>query len=246
MDRTKNNDSPWPWDRGDDAQENTPAGKLKSFKVAKKPPKGIWCPVSEKDAANLVELRIVEHEHDKGEKAEKTTMVNLYQFRSRHPTAIDDFIDTCYKWYIEQLKKMEDDSRYLYEMQVAPGSKSTDSDESASRVFKRYKLSDAKSFDSLFFDEKARLLAQVKHFSGKTGKYAVGGYPHKLGLLLHGPPGTGKTSLIKALAQHTSRSIVNVPLARIATNQELMDIMFDQSYMVAGDDVSHAAVRTPQ
>ena len=69
---------------------------------------------------------------------------------------------------------------------------------------------------------------QLKHFQAKTGKYAVQGYPHKLGLLLHGPPGTGKTSLIKALAQHTGRSIVNVPLARISTNQELMDIMFDQ------------------
>ena len=83
----------------------------------------------------------------------------------------------------------------------------------------------------------AKLLGLLKHFVNRTGKYAVQGYPHKFGLLLHGPPGTGKTSLIKALAQHTGRSIVNVPLARITTNQELMDIMFDQSYMVMGDEV---------
>ena len=107
----------------------------------------------------------------------------------------------------------------------------------ASRVFKRYRLSDEKQFSSLFFDEKEKLLGLLKHFVAKTGKYAVQGYPHKLGLLLHGPPGTGKTSLIKALAQHTGRSIVNVPLARISTNQELMDIMFDQQYMVMGDEV---------
>lgn len=35
------------------------------------------------------------------------------------------------------------------------------------------------------------------HFLHKTGKYAIAGYSHKLGLLLHGPPGTGKTSLVK-------------------------------------------------
>ena len=80
-------------------------------------------------------------------------------------------------------------------------------------------------------------MALLKHFTSKSGKYAIQGYPHKVGLLLHGPPGTGKTSLIKALAQHTRRSIVNVPLARITTNQELMDIMFDQQYCVHGDEV---------
>ena len=51
------------------------------------------------------------------------------------------------------------------------------------------------------------------------GKYGIKGYPHKLGLLLHGPPGTGKSSLIKALALHTERHIIDVPLARIKTNQ---------------------------
>ena len=232
---TKTNDSPWPWD-DDDSVENTPAGKLKSFKVSKKPPKHRWSPVTEPGAPKLVELQVVEYENDKGEKAEKTTIVNTYMFRSRHKDAIDDFIEECYRWYIEQLKKMEDSSRYLYEMQVNPGSTES-KEELASRVFKRYKLSDDKTFDSLFFGEKEKLLAQVGHFKAKSGKYAVQGYPHKLGLLLHGPPGTGKTSLIKALAQHTGRSIVNVPLARISTNQELMDIMFDQSYMVMGDDV---------
>jgi hypothetical protein len=44
--------------------------------------------------------------------------------------------------------------------------------------------------------------------------------------------GTGKTSFIKALACHTGRSIINIPLSRIKTNQQLTDMMFDQRVQV--------------
>ena len=58
---------------------------------------------------------------------------------------------TCYAWYIEELKKQEDNSRYLYEMQLNPGKSSGgDEDSAATRVFKRYKLSDEKQFSSPF------------------------------------------------------------------------------------------------
>jgi hypothetical protein len=33
------------------------------------------------------------------------------------------------------------------------------------------------------------LLLQVDAFKAKSGKFAIKGYPHKLGFLLHGPPG---------------------------------------------------------
>lgn len=49
--------------------------------------------------------------------------------------------------------------------------------------------------------------------------------------------GTGKTSLIKALASHTGRNVVSIPLSRIETNQELMDIVFDQAFAVKGEDM---------
>ncbi|KNC82905.1 hypothetical protein SARC_04825 [Sphaeroforma arctica JP610] len=95
-----------------------------------------------------------------------------------------------------------------------------------------------KTFNSMFFPQKAALLRLLDHFKHHTGKFSIPSYPNKITLLLHGSPGTGKTSLIKALAQHTERHIVSIPLARIKTNQDLMDVVFDQCYQIQGNDLT--------
>lgn len=145
------------------------------------------------------------------------------------PEKVQQFIDKAYNWYCEEVERQEDKSRFMYQPLVRERF-ATVEERRKPRIYKRYKLSSEKTFRSLFFPEKERLLHILKHFEQKTGKYSIKGFPHKLGLLLHGPPGTGKTSLVKAIATHTGRSIVAVPLSRIHTNQELMDVMFDQMF----------------
>merc|ERR1719502_1789754 len=140
-------------------------------------------------------------------------------------------------WYKRELLAMRDDRRYLYSLiQTEKFSVSSSDKGDDGLKYKRYALSDHKTFDSLFFPGKEDFLALLSDFRECTGKFGVPGFPHKLGVMLHGPPGTGKTSLIKALAHATGRSIITIPLAQIKTNQMLFDIMYDLKLKVDGVD----------
>eukprot|EP00752_Nemacystus_decipiens_P011862 g10522.t1 len=219
------------------------AEQLKAYRVGITPPENNWVEVE--DAVFFKQVTGVEEEGDpeSGKNAtkdlkRKTSFV--FQCAARDGDArIESFIQKAFAWYCKEMKATEDHGRYLYALISKDGLSPPGGDEADGRMrkYKRYRLSDGKDFSSLFFPEKEALLRVLDHFENKSGKYAIKGYPHKLGLLLHGPPGTGKTSMIKALACHTGRNVVNVPLAQIKTNQELMDIVFDQKFPVVGEEL---------
>ena len=62
--------------------------------------------------------------------------------------------------------------------------------------------------------EKERLVDDVRKFKNSKERYRMLGVPYHRGYLFHGPPGTGKTSLISALAGQFGMSIYTIQLTQ--------------------------------
>lgn len=216
------------------------ADQLDRYKLVDLPVDGRWSDVEQ----DLRFMKSVQESSDENSGAKNRIITFSFEStRAKDAGAhIEDFVKRAFDWYKEEIDRHSDHSaRYLYLM-ASKAKKSDDDDGDASSAAaaipaRRYRLSGSRTFDSLFFPEKEAVLSLLDSFTKKKNKYGIPGFPHKLGLLLHGEPGTGKTSITKALAAYTNRHIVSVPLGRIKTNEELGRVMMDLSFSVAGEDM---------
>ena len=91
-------------------------------------------------------------------------------------------------------------------------------------AFTEFDFDSSKTFENLFFSQKAQVIERLEFFMGNETWYRERGLPYTLGFLFHGAPGCGKTSTIKAIANLTKRHIVSVPLKNITTIEDLMKV----------------------
>jgi hypothetical protein len=90
-----------------------------------------------------------------------------------------------------------------------------------------YDLADRRpprSMDTVFLPDaqKRRLIADVRAFTEAKAAYRERGTPYRRGYLFEGPPGTGKTSLIFALAGLLGRAVFVINLSNVHGDNALL------------------------
>lgn len=97
----------------------------------------------------------------------------------------------------------------------------------------------SKRLDNVYGEAMRTVRSRVNFFMKNREWYDSRGIPYTLGLLLHGPPGCGKTSLIKAIANECNRHVFSIRLSDHNTRSQLTDLFFGESIK----EVSHGRTR---
>ena len=127
--------------------------------------------------------------------------------------------------------------RYYFDQMVATKSKGTVQNPlpSTHLVYTKAKFVTTRTFENVFFEQRKQVKDRVNFFLEHRDWYEKKGIPYTLGFMFHGPPGTGKTSSIKAIANAGRRHIVNIQLSEVKTKQQLQHLFFnDEIYVFNG------------
>jgi hypothetical protein len=83
-------------------------------------------------------------------------------------------------------------------------------------------------FTNVIGPESKLIQRRVDFFRNNKKWYDAKGIPYTLGLLLSGPPGGGKTSTIKCVANELRRHIINVKLSDDITKTQIENLFFSE------------------
>lgn len=151
--------------------------------------------------------------------------IQLFSYKSDIYT-IKEFVENITKKYLLSIEHLRDNKKFIYTLTKAKY------DECKNERWDENIFTSTRQFNNIFFENKEKLISKLDFFLNNKDWYFKKGIPYSIGIGMHGPPGTGKTSLIKAIANYTNRNVVVISLKLIKTKKQLDSIFFEERYNI--------------
>jgi len=149
--------------------------------------------------------------------------IQLISYKSDIQT-IKQYVDNITKQYLSSIEDLRENKKFIYTLAK------TKCEDSKYEIWDENLFSSTRQFSNIFFHDKPNFIKKLDFFLNNKQWYFDKGIPYSLGIGMHGPPGTGKTSLIKAIANYTNRHVIVISLKLIKTKKELDSIFFEERY----------------
>jgi ATP-dependent 26S proteasome regulatory subunit len=110
-------------------------------------------------------------------------------------------------------------------------------EEETSLSFMKFEFTTTSSFQNFFSEEADTARADIDYFLNNKAEYARTGRPWNYTVLNEGPPGVGKTKLVKSIAAYTGRTLVVLDLQHIESLRMLYEAF--HSSVLGGEHLEH-------
>jgi hypothetical protein len=168
---------------------------------------------------------IGENKQGRGAGKMTTITIQIYSYKYRI-SYLKNYIDNLTDKYLASIKNNRLHKKFIYNLSKTKWS----DNENVLDCWEEYPLESSRTFKTMFFDGKYQIIEHIDYFLNNKSWYDNKGIPYTLGIGLHGPPGTGKTSFVKALANYTNRDIITISLKLIKTKKQLSTFFFENTY----------------
>lgn len=140
---------------------------------------------------------------------------------------LQKFSDSCVIDYIKMINEEKKSKLYHFVFKGFSKNSSFHDQSFTSTVISDFNDNHNKSFETfnhIFSEHKNKLEAGVKRLSN-IKYYEENGIKRKKGYLFYGDPGCGKTYSVMAMANTGKRHVIEVPMSRVKTNDDLEKII---------------------
>jgi len=163
-----------------------------------------------------------------GEKDKQTTKTDkitltLYSYET-NTCGIKNYVTKLTDSYTKAIEKSRNSQKFVYTLIK------TKYEDYKYECWAEYPFDSTRTFSNMFFENQKQIVDKIQFFLDNKDWYYEMGIPYSLGIGLHGPPGTGKTSFFKCLANMTGRHLIVLSLKLIKTRRQLDDFFFEDRY----------------